>query len=340
MRAMQINRICQLDEIAQPLAPVDAPVPSPGADEVLVRVSVCGVCHTELDEIEGRTPPPVLPVIPGHQVVGIVEALGENCRRLALGDRVGIGWIYHSDGGEQENLSPEFRATGRDVNGGYAEYIVVPEDYACLIPAEFSDVEAAPLLCAGAIGYRSLRLCELNDGETLGLMGFGGSAHIVLQLAKHLYPDSSVVVFARSEEQQAFARQLGADWAGGVDDAPPNAPQAIIDTTPAWRPVLAAMEHLAAGGRLVINAIRKTDADKSEMAAIDYPRHLWMEKEIKSVANLCFSDIAEFLPLAAEIPIHVETEVFALEDANSALQALHRESVRGAKVLDVNSASD
>ncbi len=340
MRAMQINRICRLDETAEPLVRVDAPMPSPGDKQLLVRVSVCGVCHTELDEIEGRTPPPVLPVIPGHQVVGTVEETGDGCRRFAKGDRVGIGWIYHSDGGEQENQSPDFRATGRDVDGGYAEYFVVPEDYACAIPDAFSDVEAAPLLCAGAIGYRSLRLCELDDGETLGLMGFGGSAHIVLQLAKHLYPNSPVVVFARSSEQQAFARQLGAGWAGGVDDTPPSAPQAIIDTTPAWRPVLAAMEHLAAGGRLVINAIRKTDADKSRMAEVDYPRHLWMEKEIKSVANLCFSDIAEFLPLAAEIPIRVETEVFALEDANIALQSLHRESVRGAKVLAVNRVTD
>ena len=336
MRAMQITRLCALDATEAPLALVDAPLPSPKGNEVLVRVSVCGVCHTELDEIEGRTPPPELPVIPGHQVVGRVESLGPECRLLKTGDRVGIGWIHHSDGSAEENLSPDFRATGRDVNGGYAEYFVVPEDYACVIPEEFSDVEAAPLLCAGAIGYRSLRLCELKNGEALGLMGFGGSAHIVLQLARHLYPNSEIFAFARSEEQRAFAIELGADWAGDVGDAPPTPPAATIDTTPAWRPVLAAMEHLAPGGRLVINAIRKTDADKGVMMDIDYPGHLWMEKEIKSVANLCFSDIAEFLPLAAKIPIRVETEVFALEEANNALHSLHRESVRGAKVLMID----
>ncbi len=339
MRAMQIIRLCDLDETEAPLAAVDAPMPEPERDEVLVRVSACGVCHTELDEIEGRTPPPELPVIPGHQVVGRVESLGRECRRLNIGDRVGVGWIHHSDGGAEENVSLAFRATGRDVDGGYAEFMVVPEDYACIVPDAFSDVEAAPLLCAGAIGYRSLRLCELADGEALGLMGFGGSAHIVLQLARHLYPDSKIFVFARSEEQRAFAVELGADWAGDVNDTPPSPPRAIIDTTPAWLPVLASMEHLGPGGRLVINAIRKSDSDRASMADIDYPRHLWMEKEIKSVANLCFSDIAEFLPLAAKIPIRVETEVFALEDANRALHSLHRESVRGAKVLVVDSAT-
>ena len=339
MRAMQITRIVSLDTTTEPLTLVDAPLPTPGAGELLIRVNVCGVCHTELDEIEGRTPPPRLPVIPGHQVVGRVEALGAGCTRFGQGDRVGIGWIHHSDGTAAENLSPGFRATGRDVDGGYAEFMVVPESYACRIPDAFSDEQAAPLLCAGAIGYRSLRLCELQNGQALGLMGFGGSAHIVLQLAKHLYPDSRAFAFARSEEQRQFARALGADWAGDVDEPPPLPPQAIIDTTPAWRPVLASLRHLRPGGRLVINAIRKTDGDRELMAGIDYAEHLWMEKEIKSVANLCFSDMAEFLPLAAEVPIRVETEVFELEQANEALLALHGESVRGAKVLRVASSA-
>ena len=337
---MQITRLCRLDSTADPLTLVDVPPPEPAAGQVLVRVHVCGVCHTELDEIEGRTPPPELPVIPGHQVVGRVEAVGAGCTRLGVGDRVGIGWIFHSDGTPAENLSPAFRATGRDADGGYAEYLVVPENYACRIPDVFSDEQAAPLLCAGAIGYRSLRLAELADGEPLGLMGFGGSAHLVLQLAQHLYPASRVFAFARSEEQREFARSLGADWAGDIDESPPAPPQAIIDTTPAWRPVLASMRHLKPGGRLVINAIRKTDADRSLMAEIDYTQHLWMEKEVKSVANLCFSDIAEFLPLAAEIPIRVETEVFELEQANEALHALHDESVRGAKVLRIARPGD
>lgn len=337
---MQITKIVSLDSTAEPLTPADVELPQPGAGELLIRVNVCGVCHTELDEIEGRTPPPRLPVIPGHQVVGRVADLGTGCGRFQPGDRVGIGWIYHSDGTPAENLSRDFRATGRDADGGYAEYMVVPENYACAIPEGFSDEQAAPLLCAGAIGYRSLRLCELQNGRALGLMGFGGSAHIVLQLAQHLYPDSRVYAFARSGEQRDFARSLGADWAGDIDESPPSPPQAIIDTTPAWRPVLQSMRHLRPGGRLVINAIRKTAGDRAVMADIDYAEHLWMEKEIKSVANLCFSDIAEFLPLAAQIPIRVETEVFQLEQANSALLALHGESVRGAKVLRIAPSSD
>ena len=336
MRAMVLPAIGSLDDNPSPLKLVDMPRPECGPGEIRIRVSVCGVCHTELDEIEGRTPPPGLPVIPGHEIVGIVEAVGEGCSRHAPGDRVGVGWIHSSTGKAGENLSEAFRATGRDVHGGYAEFVVVPEDYAYPIPAVFSDAEAAPLLCAGAVGYRSLKLTGIEDAQVLGLTGFGGSGHLVLQMARHLYPDGRVFVFARSEKEREFALELGADWAGDTSDRPPEPPHAIIDTTPAWKPVLAALECLRPGGRLVINAIRKEAGDRDLMASIRYEDHLWMEKELKSVANVTRRDLEEFLPIAAEIPIRVAVEEFALEDANDALGALRAGHVRGAKVLRIH----
>jgi propanol-preferring alcohol dehydrogenase len=318
-----------------PLQQVELPRPVPGPGEILVRIHVCGVCHTELDEIEGRTPPAKFPVVPGHEIVGRVEAVGPGCSRYGAGQRVGVGWIYASSGGVDENLSEEFLATGRDANGGYAEYLAVRELYAYPIPDVFTDAEAAPLLCAGAVGFRSLRLANLADGQVLGLTGFGGSGHLVLQLAKYLYPQSRVLVFARSEAERAFALELGADWSGDTCDVPPEPPQAIIDTTPAWRPMLAALEQLRPGGRLVINAIRKESADRHLMAGIDYERHLWMEKEIKSVANVTHEDIAVFLPIAAEIPLRVEVQTYPLHQANDALRDLRAGNVRGAKVLEI-----
>ena len=335
MRAMVLPAITDLERNPEPLELVTLPDPEPGTGEVLVRVSVCGVCHTELDEIEGRAPPPKLPVVPGHEIVGRVAALGAGCERLSPGQRVGVGWIYSSSGAIDENLSPDFRATGRDANGGYAELVTVPERYAYPIPDVFTDAEAAPLLCAGGVGYRSLMLARLVDGEALGLTGFGGSGHLVLQLAKHLYPASPVFVFARSEQERAFALELGADWAGDTGAAPPMPPQAVIDTTPAWKPVLAALEALRPGGRLVINAIRKEARDRDLLADICYEDHLWMEKEIKSVANVTHRDIEAFLPIAARIPLRVAVEEFALEDANKALLALRRGHVRGAKILRI-----
>ena len=337
MRAMLLRRTGSLDADPEPLVLTDVDDPVPADDEVLIRVAACGVCHTELDEIEGRTPPPNLPVIPGHEVVGRVVAAGGNARRFRIGERVGVGWIHSSDGTETENISPAFRATGRDVNGGYAELMTVPEAYAAPVPEAFSDVEAAPLMCAGAVGYRSLRLAGLVDGQVLGLTGFGGSGHLVLQLAHHLFPDSRIFVFARSEREREFALELGADWSGDTTDDPPEAPHAIIDTTPAWKPVIAALERLRPGGRLVINAIRKEDADRELLAGLRYEDHLWLEKEIKSVANVTHWDLAEFLPVAAEVPLHVETQRYPLEAANEALNDLRRGHIRGAKVLEIKS---
>ena len=268
---------------------------------MLLRVSACGVCHTELDEIEGRTPPPRYPVIPGHQVIGRVEKTGRAANRFKPGERVGVAWIYSACGkcpyclAGKENLCTQFRATGRDVNGGYANYMTVPEGSAYPIPAVFSDPEAAPLLCAGAIGFRSLRLSGLQDGQNLGLTGFGASAHIVLKLVQYQYPRARIYVFSRSEPEQTFARELGAEWAGGIEDALPVKLDSIIDTTPVWKPIVEALRNLAPGGRLVINAIRKEELDIASLTQIDYPTHLWMEKEIKSVANITRKDVEEFL---------------------------------------------
>ena len=339
MRAMVLAATASLDRNPAPLTLVRLPRPEPGPGEILIEVSVCGVCHTELDEIEGRTAPPRLPVIPGHEIVGRVVENGPGCRRYPPSQRVGVGWIHSSTGAPDENLSAEFRATGRDVDGGYAEFSVVPERYAYPIPDEFSDAEAAPLLCAGAVGYRSLRLAGIKDGQILGLTGFGGSGHLVLQLAKYLYPDGQVFVFARSEHEQRFALELGADWAGDTSDVPPVPPHAIIDTTPAWKPVLAALECLRPGGRLVINAIRKEAGDRAVMASIRYEDHLWMEKEIKSVANVTHRDLEEFLPIAAAIPLHVELQEYELEQANAALLDLRSGHVRGAKVLKISAVA-
>ncbi|MEZ6063670.1 MAG: zinc-dependent alcohol dehydrogenase family protein [Planctomycetaceae bacterium] len=336
MKAMILPRVVSLGECDRPLELVDLAQPEPGFGEILIRVLTCGVCHTELDEIEGRTPPPRFPVVPGHEVVGLVERNGPGASKHAVGDRVGVGWIYSSTGSEDENLAADFRATGRDVNGGYADYMTIPEDYAYPIPDAFTDEQAAPLLCAGAIGYRALRLTKLADGERLGLTGFGGSAHLVLQLTRHLYPRSDVYVFARDAQSRAFALELGAVWAGHTEDRPPRSLHAIIDTTPAWKPIVEAMASLKPGGRLVINAIRKEDADRDALLGLSYHDHLWMEREIKTVANITQHDIRGFLPIAAEIPMQPRVETYSLEDANRALTDLKHRNVRGAKVLVVN----
>lgn len=290
MRAQILSECVSLNETDTPLREAELPMPEPGEGEIQLKVRACGVCHTELDEIEGRTPPPQFPVVLGHEVIGIVVALGPGARRYREGDRVGVGWIHSSDGSEQENLSPAFRATGRDVNGGYAEYMTVPENYAYLIPGVFSDVEAAPLLCAGGIGYRALKLAQLVNGQPLGLTGFGGSAHLVLQLSRHVYPDSPIHVFARDPAARAFALEMGADWAGTTEERSPVALQAIIDTTPAWLPVVEALKNLKPGGRLVVNAIRKEAGDKEALLRLNYHEDLWMEREIKSVANITHHD--------------------------------------------------
>lgn len=339
MRVMLLKRLGRMS--AEPLEWGELPDPVPADGEVLIRVSVCGVCHTELDEIEGRLPPPQLPVIPGHQVIGRIEALGPGVHDLEPGQRVGVAWIYSSCGScvqcksGRENLCPDFRGTGKDAHGGYAELMTAPSGFVYTIPEVFSDAEAAPLLCAGAIGFRSLRLAAMDNGRVLGLTGFGASAHLVLQAARHLYPDSPVAVFTRSPAEQEFARELGAAWAGDIGQHAPWPVDSMIDTTPAWKPIVEALGALAPGGRLVINAIRKERDDQEELLRLDYPEHLWMEKQITSVANVTREDVRGFLALAAEIPVRPEVQRFPLREANRALHELATRKIRGAKVLDV-----
>ncbi len=341
MKAMVLERLCDLSAEINPLTLRELDMPVPQGDEVLLKVRTCGVCHTELDEIEGRTPPSAFPALLGHQVVGEVVELGSQVSKRKLGERVGVAWIYSSCGKcrycheGNDNLCSEFTATGRDVHGGYAEYMVAREDYCYPIPEIFSDSEAAPLLCAGAIGYRSLRLASIKDGDRLGLTGFGASAHLVLILVRYLYPESEVYVFARSEGERKFAMELGAVWSGDTTEPPPQKLHAIIDTTPVWKPVVEAMKCLEPEGRLVINAIRKEDADKNYLEQLDYPRDLWMEKEIKSVANVARRDVIEFLEVAAKMKLKPEVREYPLEEANIALLELKRGNIRGAKVLRV-----
>lgn len=342
MQAMILSKLGSLEENPEPLTLAELPVPEPSEGEIRLRVAACGVCHTELDEIEGRTPPPRLPVVLGHQAVGRVDALGAGVTGVREGDRVGVPWIFSACGrckycrGGNENLCPWFRATGRDADGGYAEWMTVPAAFAHPIPDVFSDVQAAPLLCAGAIGYRSLELANLADGESLGLTGFGASAHLVLKMVRYRYPETRVHVFARSEGERAFARELGAAWTGEPGEEPPEKLAAVIDTTPAWGPVVEALKNLEPQGRLVINAIRKEERDKDALLRLDYPRDLWLEKEIKSVANVARSDVREFLALAAEIPLAPETQEFPLAAANQALRELKARRIRGAKVLRIS----
>jgi propanol-preferring alcohol dehydrogenase len=342
MKAMLITKITNLADDRQPLEFRDVPLPEPGEGEVRLKVLACGVCHTDMDELEGRTPPSRLPIIPGHQVVGRVEKAGRGAGRFKIGDRVGVAWIFSACGhcrfcrSGRENLCEDFRGAGRDANGGYAEYMTVREDFAYPIPEVFSDAEAAPLLCAGAVGYRALKLTGLTDGESLGMTGFGASGHIVLQAARRVYPNSRIFVFARAEKEREFALELGAVWAGDTGDRPPEKLQAIIDTTPVWKPIVAALGNLASGGRLVVNAIRKEDTDKNELLRLDYAGGLWLEKEIKTVANVTRADVSEFLTVAAEIPLRAEVEEYPLDEANRALVEIKERRIRGAKVLRIS----
>ena len=316
----------------EPLKIMELPDPVPGRKEILVKISACGVCHTELDEIEGRLPPK-LPIVLGHQIIGRVDKLGQGATKFNLGDRVGIAWINSACGkchfcrDGKENLCMEFQGTGCHANGGYAQYTVISEDFAYSIPKRFSDAEATPLLCAGAIGYRDLILSDIKKGQTLGLFGFGASAHIVIQVAN--YWGCEVFVLTRSEQHRNLAKKLGASWTGGPEDQPPKKLHCAIDFTPVGETVLLALKALEKGGRLVLAVIRK----RNPIPPLDYAQLLWDEKEIKSVANITRRDVREFLSLASEIPIIPEVQEFKLEKANQVLILLKQGKIQGAGVL-------
>ena len=338
MKAMVLKGACLIETGGRkPLELVDLPVPVITPDQILIKVSACGICHTEIDEIEGRLVPPQFPIVPGHEIVGNVHAVGSEVRKYKPGDRVGVAWIHSTCGRcsfcarGDENLCDDFRATGLHAHGGYAEYTVVSQDFAYPIPQTFTDSEAAPLLCAGVIGYRALRLSKIKSGEVLGLYGFGASAHIAIQVAKH--QGCKVFVFTREgqKDHQSLALKLGADWVGVTGERPPQRLRCAIDFTPVGEPVREALRALEKGGRVVINAIRKVNP----IPELDYAQLVWHEREIKSVANVARQDAVEFLPLAARVGIKPEVQEFPLEQANEALLLLKQGKMHGAGVLKI-----
>jgi propanol-preferring alcohol dehydrogenase len=333
MRAMLLERQAAAEE--RPLRLVDIPMPVPGAGEVRVRVRACGLCRTDLHITEGDLKLRKSPVVPGHQIVGVVDAVGAAARQHREGDRVGVAWV-HSTCGEcaycrkgLENLCDRGRFTGWDADGGYAEAMVVPESFAYALPANFDDLEVAPLLCAGIVGYRSFRLSNAQPGDRVGLYGFGASAHIVLQVALHL--GCEVYVFTRSEGHRQLARKMGAAWVGRAEDSPPEKLDAAVIFAPVGSLVLEALRVLRKGGTVSL-----ADITMTPIPAIDYDRLLYHERIIRSVANATREDAREFLELAARIPVRTEIETFPLNQANSALLALKRSEIRGAGVLSIS----
>jgi propanol-preferring alcohol dehydrogenase len=316
-----------------PLEYADVPTPQPAKGEVLVRVRYCGVCRTDLHVIEGELPPRKSPVIPGHQVVGVVEGLGENARRFSIGARVGIAWLNHTDGNCEycragaENLCNDPAFTGYTVDGGYAEHIVAPEDFVYSLRDAFPDEQAAPLLCAGIIGFRSLRLSSVKPGGRLGFYGFGAAAHVAIQVAHHW--NVEVYACTRDVRHQRLALELGAKWAGGTFAEPPVKLDAAIVFAPAGEIVPAALKALRKGGSLVLGGIHM-----SPIPSFDYDL-LYQERIIRSVANNTRQDGEDFLRVAAEIPIRTHVKLFPLREANGALNALKNDAIPGAAVLKI-----
>jgi len=335
MRAMILNKHAPIEE--KPLELVDLPKPTVDDRQILIKISVCGACHTDLDEAEGRLRPTMPSIVPGHQAVGNIADKGKNVTKFNIGDRVGITWLYSSCGkcdfchAGNENLCSRAKWTGKDANGGYAEFTVIGEDFAYPIPEEFSDSQAAPLLCAGVIGYRTIRLADITDGQKIGLFGFGASAHIVIQIIKYKFPNSPVYVFTKTAQHAELAKSLGAVWTGRSSDQPPDKLNKIMDFTPVGECVRDALGVLEKGGRLVINAIRK----ETPVPPLEYAKYLWLEKEIKSVANVTRLDAEEFLPLAARIPIVPTIEQFPLSHANEVLCSIKNSRLRAAAVLEI-----
>jgi propanol-preferring alcohol dehydrogenase len=316
-----------------PLRPTDVAVPTPGPRHVRLLVRACGVCHTDLHTVEGELDLPKLPLIPGHQIVGVIDEVGTGVTRYRRGDRVGVGWLNSSCGHcdfcreGRENLCPEARFTGLHADGGYAQYATVHEDFAFALPESLDDAHAAPLLCAGVIGYRSLRLSEIHPGGRLGLYGFGASAHLALQVAGHWACE--VFVFSRGDEHRQLAEELGAVWTGLAQDNPPVALDSSVIFAPAGWIVPLALKHLRPGGTLAINAIHVSPIP-------EMPYHLvYGERTLRSVANYTRRDAQESLRLAAEIPVRTEIERFRLDEANEALLRLKRRQIRASAVLDL-----
>jgi propanol-preferring alcohol dehydrogenase len=332
MKAMVLKKFATIDK--NPLELADIPDPEPGPEDILVKIKACGVCHTDLHTVEGELPEVKLPITPGHEIVGTVEKKGENAIRFEKGDRVGVSWLYKSCGfcsfcrGGRENLCKSAQFTGYHVNGGYAQFIVVSENYAYAVPPGFTDEEAAPLLCAGIIGYRSLRLSEVRPGQRLALYGFGASAHVVIQIAVHW--GCQVYVFSRSKKHRDLAEKLGAIWTGTTKDKPPSKVDSSIIFAPAGELVIDALRVLERGGTLALAGIYMTPIPE-----IDYVKYLYHERTLRSVANATRKDGRELLKIATEIPIKTTIKAYPLEEANKALQLLKESKIDGAAILKI-----
>ncbi len=332
MRAMQLLAPKRVEEL--PLLPVTLLDPKPGPGEILIAVHACGACHTDLHTVEGDLDLPRLPLVPGHQIVGTVSALGPGTKRFTVGDRVGAAWLYQSCGkcrfcrGRRENLCTKGLYRGLHTDGGYAELALAPEDFAFPVPPGFSDVEAAPLLCAGIIGYRALKMTRTRFGDVLGMYGFGASAHVTIQVA--LEQGIEVFVFSRSEEHLAHARKLGASWTGHAGEQAPKQLDAAICFAPAGELVPLILRALDRGGRLALAGVTM-----SEIPPIDYDRELYQERSIVSVANFTRRDAEELLALAGDIPIRTDVETHPLERANEALLRMKESRINGAAVLTI-----
>ncbi len=332
MKAMVLKEARPVEE--SPLEMMEVPAPTPGPEEIRIRIRACGVCHTDLHEVEGDLPLPKLPLIPGHEIAGVVEGVGSEVVRFRVGDRVGVPWLYSTCGKCDfcrrglENLCENARFTGYHVDGGYAQYVVVPEAFAYRLPQGFSDVEATPLLCGGVIGYRALKLSEVRPGERLGLYGFGSSAHMVIQIARHW--GCEVYVFTRSEEHRRHALELGAAWVGGAKDTPPHKLDSSIIFAPAGWIVPEALRVLRKGGTLALAGIHMTPIPE-----MDYDTLLYHERTVRSVANSTRQDVVELLRLAETMRIRTDVQVFPLEEANHVLQLLKRAEIRGTAVLKI-----
>jgi propanol-preferring alcohol dehydrogenase len=332
MLAMSLNEPNLIEN--NPLELVEIETPKPGPHEILVKVQACGICHTDLHTVEGELELPKRPIVPGHQVVGVVEELGQGASRFKLGNRVGMAWLYSTCGKcsychqGKENLCENARFTGYHVNGGYAQYTVIHEDFAYPIPTGFSAEQAAPLLCAGIIGYRALRLSEIKPGQRLGLYGFGASAHVAIQVAVHW--GCKVYVFSRSKEHQKLGEDLGAVWTGKSTEMPPEKLDSAVIFAPAGEIVLDALKALNKGGTLALAGIYMTPIPQ-----MDYTQYLYYERTVRSVTASTRKDGEELLQIAAEIPIHTKTTSFPLQQANKALQLLKQGKINGAGVLEI-----
>lgn len=332
MKAMQFSKPSEIEE--EPLELVQIEKPEPGPGQIRIKVHMCGVCHTDLHIAEGDIHPSKSKIIPGHQVVGKVDALGKDVKKFTRGDRVGVPWFYDACGecvyckAGKENLCEDARFTGFDVDGGFAEFMIAEAAYTLPLPPELSDRQTAPLLCAGIIGYRSLHQAEFKDGQRLGLIGFGASAHLTIQVAHHR--EGEVFVFTRSEEHREHARRLGAAWVGGIEDQIPQKLDCAIIFAPAGHLVPKVLEKLRPGGTLAINAIHM-----SPIPEMPY-RLIYEERTLRSVANATYQDGVEYLALAAEIPVEATTRVYALREANQALEDIKHSAINGEAVLKIS----